>query len=364
MGEDRPARFPQRKHERWATQSHDPKNPVSRLGRREAIAILASLAAWPLAIPAVAKENRKHIGVLISIAESDEEGHTRLAAFQDSLRKLGWTAGHNLDMDVRWGGGDADRIQRAAAELADLKPDAILASGTSVVRALQAQAIGIPIVFVQVADPVGAGMVASMEHPGGNITGFANINDALAAKWLQLLKEAAPRLTRVVIIRNPVAASAVRMLHAIEAVAPTLGVDLNPVSAVEPADIKLVTKKFARQPNVGLIVLPDAIVTVNRDLIISLAAQYQLPAIYPFRFFATAGGLMSYGVDTVDEYRRAAAYVSRILRGESPAKLPVQEPSKFDLVINLATAKALGLALAPTLLERANEVLGDSATEH
>lgn len=315
------------------------------------------MAAWPLTLPASAKEHRKHIGVLISISESDEEGHTRLVAFQDSLRRLGWTIGRNLDMDVRWGGGDADRIQSAAAELADLKPDVILASGTSVVRALQSENRGIPIVFVQVADPVGAGMVASLERPGGNITGCANINDALAGKWLQLLKEAAPSLQRVVIIRNPVAASAARMLHAIEAVAPTVGVELNPVSAVEPGDIKLVIEKVARQPNVGLIVLPDAIVTVNRHLIISLAAQYQLPAIYPYRFFATSGGLMSYGVDTVDEYRRAAAYVHRILHGESPAKLPVQEPSKFDLVINLATARSLGLSIAPALLARANEVL-------
>lgn len=363
MGEERPARFPQRTPERRATQGRDPKNHVSGLGRREAIALLASLAAWPFAAPADATEHKKRVGVLISIAESDEEGHTRLSAFQDSLRKLGWSSGRNLDLEVRWGGGDADRIQRAAAELAALNLDAMLASGTSVVRALQAETRGIPIVFVQVADPVGAGMVASMEHPGGNITGFANINDAIGGKWLQLLKEAAPRLTRVVIIRNPVAASAVRMLHAIEALAPTLGVDLNPVSAVEPADIKLVTKKFARQPNVGLIVLPDAIVTVNRDLIISLAAQYQLPAIYPYRFFATSGGLMSYGVDTVDEYRRAAGYVHRILRGEPPAKLPVQEPSKFDLVINLAAARALGLAIAPTLLARASEVLEYSAAE-
>jgi putative ABC transport system substrate-binding protein len=357
MGDTRPAAFPQRNHERDARQSYDLNNRVC-LGRRQAIGILAAMAAWPLARSAAAKENRKRLGILISISETDEEGHTRLTAFEDSLRSLGWVAGRNLDMDVRWGGGDADRIQSAAAELADLRPDVILASGTSVVRALQAEKRGIPIVFVQVADPVGAGMVASLERPGGNITGCANINDALAGKWLELLKEAAPSLRRVAIIRNPVAASAARMLHAIEAVGTPLGVEVNPVSAVETADIKLVIEKLTRQPNVGLIVLPDSIVTVNRDHIISLAAQYQLAAMYPYRFFATSGGLMSYGVDTVDEYRRAAAYVHRILRGESPAKLPVQQPSKFDLVINLATARALGLSIAPALLARANELLG------
>lgn len=349
--------------ERGATAGHDPTDHAFRPRRRDVIAIIGLAAATrPRLVAAEPKDRRKRVGVLMSIAESDDEGRARVAAFQDSLRKQG---SHNIDVEVRWGGGDADRIQSAAAELARLAPEVILASGTSVLRALHAETATIPIVFVQVADPVGTGMVASIERPGGNMTGFTNFNDAIGGKWLGLLKEAAPRVTRAVIIRNPVAASAARMLHAIEGVAPGLGVELSPVSAVEPGDIKLVIKKFARQPNVGLIVLPDAIVTVNRDLIIALASSHQLPAIYPYRFFATGGGLMSYGVDTVDEYRRAAAYVHRILRGEQPGKLPVQEPSKFDLVINLAAAKSLGLTIAPTLLARANEVIGypDSSSQ-
>jgi len=356
MDEPSAAPFPQRARTRQLSKA--PKHRACRLRRRDLVVGLGVVAAvWPASLWAAPTENRKRIGILMAIAESDNEAQTRIATFQDALRKLNWMPGRNLEVEIRWGGGDPDRIQGAAAELAGLKPDVVLASGTSVLRALMAETRSLPVVFVQVADPVGAGLVANAEHPGGNLTGFTNFSDAMGGRWVGLLKEAAPRVNRVVIIRNPVAASAARMLHAVETMAPTLGVELNPVSAVDAADIKLVMGKFARQPNVGLIVLPDVIATVHRDLIIALAGTYQLPAIYPYRFFATSGGLMSYGVDTIDVYRRAGAYVNRILRGEQPGRLPVQEPSKFELVINLAAARTLGLALPQTLLAQANDVI-------
>jgi putative ABC transport system substrate-binding protein len=315
-----------------------------------ALASLPVGAAYP-------KTRTRRIGVLMSIAASDAEAQARLAAFTDALQKLGWTADHNLQMDVRWAAGDRDSMRTQAAELVSLQPDVLLANGTSVLRALQQETRTIPIVFVQIADPVGAGFVASAERPGGNITGFINFNAGMGAKWLELLKQAAPQLKHAVIIRNPAALSPTHMLHEIEAVAPSLGVDLSPVSVIDGAEIKLTIEKFARQPNVGLIVLPDPIATVNRDLIVALAAKHKLPAIYPYRFFADSGGLMSYGVDTADVFRRAAAYVHRILRGESPGKLPVQQPAKFELIINLSAAQGLGLSLSRQLVAGATELI-------
>jgi putative ABC transport system substrate-binding protein len=324
--------------------------------RREFIAALGSAAAWPIA--ARAQERMRRIGVLMAIAESDPEAHSRVDALYQGLQTLGWTEGRNIRIDYRWAGPDPDRIGAFAAELVALAPDAILAHSPPVLAALQQKTRTIPVVFVQVADPITAGFVVSLAHPGGNITGFTSFEDTMSAKWLELLKAITPRITRVGIIRNPATASAsAYIMPAIEAAAPSYGIQLVIADARDLAEIEHAFGTFVRESIDGFIVMPDVVFSAHRERIIALAAAHRLPAVYNYSYFATSGGLVSYGPDAVELYRRSASYIDRILKGEKPADLPIQQPTKFELVINLKTAKALGLEIPPTLLARADEVI-------
>jgi putative ABC transport system substrate-binding protein len=296
----------------------------------------------------------RRIGVLMNLAADDPQGQARIAAFVQGLAQLGWTEGRNVRIDYRWGPGDAERYRRYAAELVRLAPDIILASASPTVAAFQQTNRTVPIVFASVIDPVGAGFVASLARPGGNATGFITFEYALAAKWLELLKEIAPGVTRAAVLRDPATAAGIGQFAAIQGAA-SLGVELSPIAVHDAGEIERTVAAFARGSNGGLIVVAGA--SGHRELIIMLAARHRLPAVYPFRFDATNGGLISYGPDIVDQYRRAAAYVDRILKGEKPADLPVQAPTKYELVLNLKTAKALGLEVPPTLLARADEVI-------
>jgi putative ABC transport system substrate-binding protein len=331
----------------------------ARLKRRDFIPLLGGAAAWPLVARAQQPERIRRIGVLMNLAEDDREGLARLAAFRHALQQLGWTDGRNVRIDTRWAGGDADRIRTYAAELAALASDAILTTGAVTLGPLQQVSRTVPIVFVNVTDPVGGGFVASLGRPDGNATGFTSIEYGMSGKWLELLKEIAPRLTRAAVIRDPTFTSGIGQLGAIQSVAPLLGVEVSPigVGVHDIAGVERAITAFARTPNGGLIVTTNASAAVHRDLIIALAARHRLPAIYPYRYYATGGGLISYGPDTIDQYRRAAGYVDRILKGEKPAELAVQTPTKYELVINLKTAKALGLEVPLTLLARADEVI-------
>jgi putative ABC transport system substrate-binding protein len=327
-----------------------------RLKRREFIALVGGVAAaWPLAARAQQPERVRRIGVLMNIASDDAEGQARLAAFHQGLQQLGWTVGHNVRIDYRWGGADAERFHRGAAELIALAPDAILASGTPSVAALQQATGRTPIVFAQVTDPVGSGLVESLARPGGNTTGFTAFEYGVSAKWLELLKEIAPRVTRVAVLRD--LAIGIGYLAAIQAVAPALGVELTPVGVRDAGEIERAVTAFARGSNDGMIVPPSTLALTHRELIAKLAVRHRLPAVYGFRYHVAIGGLVSYGPDTIDPFRRAAGYVDRILKGEKPADLPVQAPTKYELVINLKTARALGLDVPPTLLARADEVI-------
>jgi len=293
----------------------------------------------------------------MNLAADDAVGHARLAAFVEALRDLGWIAGRNVQIDTRWGGGDAERYRGYAAELVALAPDVILgASGATVPPLLQATR-SVPIVFAQTPDPVGAGFVKSLARPGGNATGFTNIESSMVGKWVELLKEIAPRVTRVAVLLDATDPLGIGQFSAIQSVGPSLGVELQPVDMETAGEIERAVTAFARSSNGGMIVLSSAKATVHRDLITALAAQHQLPAIYPYRFFPSSGGLISYGPDTVDPYKRAAGYVDRILKGEKPADLPVQEPTKFEMVINLKTAKALHLSVPGKLLALADEII-------
>ena len=326
--------------------------------RREFITLLGgAAAAWPLAGRAQQPEQMRRIGVLMGLAADDQEAQARLTAVVQGLEQLGWTAGHNVQIDYRWGGGDVDRYRRHAAELVALAPDVIVASGGGVVGPLRQATRSIPIVFTQVSDPVGAGFVDSLARPGGNATGFTQFEYGISAKWLELLKQIAPRLGRAAVLRDPAIAAGLGQWGAIQAAAPSLRVELRPIDVLDPGEIERAVTAFARELNAGLIVTTSGLAIRHRELIVSVAARYRLPAIYPYRFFATAGGLISYGPDTIDPHRRAAGYVDRILRGEKPADLPVQAPTKYELVINLKTAKALGLEVPPMLLARADEVI-------
>ncbi|MET0706691.1 MAG: ABC transporter substrate-binding protein [Tardiphaga sp.] len=326
--------------------------------RREFIALLGGAAvAWPLAARAQQPERMRRIGVLMNLAADDPEGQARLTAFLQRLQQLGWTDGRNLRIDYRWGTGDADRYGRYAAELVALAPDVILAPIAAVVVALRRATRAVPIVFVQVTDPVGAGLVESLARPGGNATGFMNYEYGLSGKWLELLKQIAPRVTRAAVIRDPTEATGIGQFAAIQSMAPSLGVVISTVNMHDAAEIERVVAAFARGPNGGLIVPGATLATLNRELIITLAARHRLPAVYSNSIFVTGGGLIAYGPDRVDQYRRAAGYVDRILKGEKPADLPVQAPTKYELVINLKTAKALGLEVPATLLARADEVI-------
>jgi putative ABC transport system substrate-binding protein len=324
--------------------------------RREFIAGLGGAAAWPLAARAQQPERMRRIGVLLSTA-NDPEGQARVAAFQQELLQLGWTEGRNVLIDARWAAGNADNIRKYATELIALAPDVILANGSAVVAPLLQATRTIPIVFVFVPDPVGAGYVDSLSRPGGNATGFALSEYAMSAKWLELLKEVAPRLTRAAVLRDPTIAAGSGQLGAMQSVAPSLGMELIPLGVRDAGEIERAIAAFARSPNGGLIVTGTVLAGTQRDLIVGLAARHKLPAVYFQRFFVADGGLISYGPDFVDQYRRAAGYVDRILKGEKPADLPVQAPTKYELVINLNTAKALGLEVPQSLLARADEVI-------
>ena len=326
--------------------------------RREFITLLGAAAAWPLAVRAQQPERMRLIGVLLPAAADDPEWQARVGAFLQALALLGWTIGRNVRIDIRWATTNAGEIRRHAAELAALAPDVILAgAGTPTVAALLQATRIVPIVFAILIDPVGAGFVASLARPGGNATGFMAYEYSMSGKWLELLKEIAPRVTRVAVLRDPDVASGMGQFGAVQIVAPSLGVELSPVDVRDAGEIERAVTAFARTSNGGLIVTASTWATRHRDLFITLAARHRLPAVYYGRFLPAAGGLMSYGPDLIDQYRRAAGYVDRILKGEKPADLPVQAPTKYELVINLKTAKALGLEIPPTLLARADEVI-------
>jgi putative ABC transport system substrate-binding protein len=331
--------------------------------RRDFIrAVVGSAAAWPLAVLAQPANRARRLGVLIGFGESDPEGQSRLTAFQQGLATLGWTDGGNLRIDYRRYAGDADRVRAAAKELVDLAPDVLLAYAPPAVVALQRETRSIPIVFAQVSNPVGAGFVETMAQPGGNITGFTSFELTIGGKWLAALKEIAPSVTRAAVIINPDNPAAGGFLGAIEAASSSLGVRVSPLVLRSPLDsdvraLERALEVFARQPNGGMIVLPDFAAISARQSMVALAARNRLPAVYPFRYFATIGGLMSYGIDQVEQSKRAASYVDRILRGEKPADLPVQAPTKYETVINLKTAKALGLSLPLSLQQRADDVI-------
>jgi len=330
--------------------------PVT-VGRRELIAGLGSAMAWPLAARAQQSGRMRRIGVLMSRAADDPQGQAHLAAFQQALQQLGWSDGRNVRIDLRWGKNDADRARGYAQELVALAPDIFLAEATVSVAALQHVTRALPIVFAAVADPVGAGFVDSLSRPGGNITGFMNFEYGFSGKWLELLKQIAPQVTRAAVIRDPAISVGTAEFSAIQAVAPALGVEVTPIGVNDIGVIERAVEAFARSANGGLIMTGGAFSAVTRDLIITLAARHKLPAVYPFRDMVTAGGLVSYSPDYAEQFRRAAGYVDRILKGENPTDLPVQAPTKYELVINLKTAKALGLTVPPTLLARADEVI-------
>jgi putative tryptophan/tyrosine transport system substrate-binding protein len=291
----------------------------------------------------------RRIGVLSPFSENDSEAQANMSAFRQALEKLSWTDGRNLRIDYRWGSGDSERIRAHAIELVGLKPDVLLVSTALVLQPLQQQTRSIPIVFTQISDPVGSGFVASLSHPGGNVTGFTPAEFSMYGKSLEILKEAAPHVARVAVILNPEQRPQAGMWRAIEAVAPSFRVQLMAARVRNAAEIERAIDVFAREPNGGLLVLPNPVNEGNRKLIIAMAARHRLPAVYAFRFFVTDGGLISYGVDLADHYRQAASYVDRILRGEKPAELPVQQPTKFALVVNLKTAKTLGLEIPQRL---------------
>jgi putative ABC transport system substrate-binding protein len=327
--------------------------------RRNFIRLLGGAAvAWPLAARAQQSDRVRRIGVLLAATADDPDYQARIAAFQQGLQQLGWSDGRNVHIDTRWATTKADDIRRHAAELAALAPDVILAgTGTATVAPLLQATRTVPIVFAVVIDPVGAGFVDSLARPGGNATGFTVFEYGMSGKWLELLKQIAPAVTRAAVLRDPAIASGIGQFAAVQAVAPSLGVDLSAVDVRDAGEIERAVTAFARSSNDGLIVTASALATRHRDLIIALAARLRLPAVYPYRFFVTIGGLISYGPDFVDQYRQAAGYVDRILKGEKPAELPVQAATKYELAINLKTAKALGLTVPPAVLARAGEVI-------
>jgi putative ABC transport system substrate-binding protein len=327
--------------------------------RRNFIRLLGGAAvAWPLAARAQQSDRVRRIGVLVAATADDGDYQARIAAFQQGLQQLGWNDGRNVQIDTRWATTKPDDIRRHAAELAALAPDVILAgTGTATVAPLLQATRTVPIVFAVVIDPVGAGFVASLARPGGNATGFTIFEYGMSGKWLELLKEVAPRVTRAAVLRDPAIASGIGQFAAVQSVAPLLGMDLTPVDVRAAPEIERAVTAFAASGNGGLIVTASPLGSRHRDQIIALAAQHRLPAIYPYRYFIAAGGLISYGPDSIDQYRRASAYVDRILRGEKPADLPVQAATKYELIVNLKTAKTLGVDLPTTLLARADEVI-------
>jgi putative tryptophan/tyrosine transport system substrate-binding protein len=328
------------------------------LKRREFISLIGGAAvAWPLAARAQQPERMRRIGVLLPATADDPDFQTRVGAFLQALALLGGTIGRNVRIDTRWATTNAADIRRHAAEFAALAPDVILAHGTSTVAPLLQATRTVPIVFPVVADPVAAGFVDSLARPGGNATGFMSAEYSMGGKLLELLKQIAPGVTQAAVLRDPTQGGGTSQFAAIQAVAPSLRVEVNPVNMRDAGEIERAVAAFARAPNGGLILTPGGAATLHRDLIITLAAQHNLPAVYYERNFVAAGGLISYGPDYVDQFRRAAGYVDRILKGEKPAELPVQAPTKYEMVVNLKTAKALGLDVPPLLLARADEVI-------
>jgi putative ABC transport system substrate-binding protein len=325
--------------------------------RRQFMTLLAGTAAWPLVARAQQPEQMRRIGVFMSRAADDPQGQARLAAFQQALQQLGRSDGRNVRIDIRWHENDADRARTYAQELVALAPDIFLADGIVSVTALQHVTRTLPIVFAAVADPVGAGFVDSLSRPGGNITGFMNFEYEFSGKWLELLKQIAPQVTRAAVIRDPAYVSALAQFSAIQALARALGVEVTPIGVHDIGVIERAVEAFARSPNGGLIMTGGVFSAGTRDLIIALAARHKLPAVYPFRDMVTAGGLVSYGPDYADQFRRAAGYVDRILKGAKPADLPVQAPTKYELVVNLKAARAIGLDVPASVLARADEVI-------
>jgi len=325
--------------------------------RREFIMLLGSGATWPLAARAQQPERVRRIGVLMNVAAADPEGQAQVAAFLRAAQQLGWSEGRNVRIDTRWGENDIERNRRYATELLAFAPDVLLASGTLSVAALRRVTRTSPIVFAGVSDPVGAGFVDTLARPGGNVTGFMIFEYSLSGKWLELLKEIAPRLMRAAVLRDSANPAGIAQFGAIQAVAQSLSVELRPVDTRDAGEIERSIASFASAANGGLIVTPSASVSAHHDLIVTLAARHKLPAVYSSRPMVVGGGLVSYGPDITDQFRQAAGYVDRILKGEKPSDLPVQAPTKYELVINLKTAKALGLELPPTLLARADEVI-------
>jgi putative ABC transport system substrate-binding protein len=331
---------------------------IAAMKRREFITLLGgAAAAWPLAARTQQPGGMRRIGVLMPLAAGDPEGQARLGAFVQGLQEHGWTVGSNVQLDIRWAAGEPNLIRRYAAELVGLAPDVILGAVTTSVQALLEVTRTIPIVFAGATDPVGGGLVASLARPGGNVTGFSVQEFGLRAKSLELLKELSPRTARVAVLRDSTTTGGIAQFASVQTAAPALGVELTSIDLRDAGEIERTVAAFARQPNGGLIVTTGARGYAHRELIVKLAAQHRLPAVYPFRSWVTDGGLISYGTDPIDPYRRAATYVDRILKGEKPADLPVQAPTKYELVINLKTAKTLGLDVPPTLLARADEVI-------
>ena len=327
--------------------------------RREFITLLGgAAAAWPLAARAQQAEHMRRVGVLVNSVEADPAVQGRIAAFRQALERLGWLEGRNIHIELRFSAANFERLPQLAQEMVALNPDVIFASTTPAIKALQATTHTIPIVFVYVSDPAGAGVVASLARPGGNTTGLLLYEESITGKWLGMLKEISPRLTRAALVGNPKGFTYAYFVRSSKAIAPALGIEVAPAPIEnDAAAIEQRIEDFARTPNGGLFVPPDITTDQHRDLIIALAARYRLPAVFAFRHFVTAGGLMSYGVEMLEQHRQAASYVDRILRGANPADLPVQAPTKYETVLNLKTAKALGFDVPPTLLVRADEVI-------
>ena len=330
---------------------------MSDMRRREFISLIGGAVGWPLAARAQQGERVRRIGVCMNLAADDPEGQARLTAFAQGLQQLGWTDGRNARIEYRWAVGDAERIRKQAEELVTLAPDVILASGVPVVTALLQATRSVPIVFAQIVDPVGSGLVASLARPGGNVTGFTVFEFGMSGKWVELLKEIAPGVKRVAVLRDVGSSSGIGQLGAIQSAASSFGLELSLVGMSDAGEIERAVTAFARAANGGVIVTGSTPAIIHRELITTLAARHRLPAVYAFRYFVTVGGLISYGPDSIDPFRRAAGYVDRILKGEKPADLPVQAPTKYELVINLKTAKALGLDLSASVLARADEVI-------
>jgi putative tryptophan/tyrosine transport system substrate-binding protein len=326
--------------------------------RRDFISLLGgAAAAWPLGARAQQGERMRRVGVLVAFTEDDPDSKARLAGFRQGLEKRGWSEDRNVRIDYRFAGGRSDQFQVLAKELVALQPNVILAQGTSVTAALQRETRTVPIVFVAVSDPIGSGFVASLARPGGNLTGLLQYEASITGKWLSMLKEIAPHVARVALVANPKVTAYDYFVRAAEAIVPSLAIELVPSPVDNAAEIERAIESFVRVPNGGLLLPPDSTTVDHRDLVIALAARHRLPAVYPFRVFVAAGGLMSYGTDQVDIFRQAASYVDRVLRGDKPTDLPVQAPTKFETVLNLKTAKALGLTIPPGLLVAADEVI-------